>query len=89
MIALAAVCVLIGTILALRFSVWILVPGMAFCLFAAATAGFVHGQELSTVALTMVLIAVGLQLGYLAGAGLQYAVAAARGRLTALSHPAH
>jgi hypothetical protein len=89
MIVLAAVSVLTGSVLGLRFTVGILVPGIAFGLFAAVTAGFAHRDDLGTVALSMVLIAVGLQLGYVAGAGLHYLVEAARGRLRAISRPAH
>jgi hypothetical protein len=37
----------------------------------------------------MVLIVVGLQLGYLAGAGLHYLIEAARGRVSTISRPAH
>jgi hypothetical protein len=78
MLILAIGCILVGAVLGLRFTVWVLVPGIAFGLFAAAAAGLAHHQNLGTIALAMVLIAVGLQFGYLAGTGIGYAIAGAR-----------
>ena len=65
-------------VLGLRFTVWILVPGIAFGLFSALAVGISHRHDLGTIALAMVLIAVGLQLGYLAGTALHYVIDAAR-----------
>jgi hypothetical protein len=93
MLILAIGCFLIGAVLGLRFTVWILVPGIAFGLFSALAAGIAHRHDLGTIALTMVLIAIGLQLGYLAGTGLHYLVDAARAArprtAVPVSRPAH
>ena len=78
MLLLAICCILVGAVLGLRFTVWILVPGIAFGLFAAAAAGIAHRHDLGTIALAMVLIAAGLQFGYLAGTGIGYVMAGAR-----------
>ena len=93
MLALTTVCMLIGAVLGLRFTVWILVPGIAFGLFAAAAAGIAHRHGLGTVGLTMLLIVVGLQFGYLAGTATRFIFTAARtprgGAVGSVSRPAH
>jgi hypothetical protein len=93
MLLLAIGCILTGAVLGLRFTVWILVPGIAFGLFSALAAGIAHHHELGTIALAMVLIAAGLQFGYLAGTGLHYVIDAARAArprsAMPVSRPAH
>jgi hypothetical protein len=92
MLALTIVCILIGAVLGLRFTVWILVPGFAFGLFAAAAAGVAHRHALGTIGLTMVLIVVGLQFGYLAGTATRFILITARtpgGPVRTASRPAH
>jgi hypothetical protein len=91
--ALTIVCILIGAVLGLRFTVWILVPGIAFGLFAAAATGIAHQHGLGTVGLAMLLIVVGLQFGYLAGTATRFIIAAVRTprarTVGTLSRPAH
>jgi hypothetical protein len=71
-------CMLVGAVLGLRFTVWVLIPGIAFGLFAAAATGIAHREGMGTIALAMVLIAVGLQLGYLMGTATRFVMAGAR-----------
>ena len=78
MLTLTLGCTLVGAVLGLRFTVWILVPGIAFGLFAAAATGIAHHDGLGTIGLAMVLIAVGLQLGYLMGTTTRFVIAGAR-----------
>ena len=93
MTILAISAVLIGTVLGLRFTVWILVPGIAFALFAAVATGVAHRHGLGAVALAMLLCAVGLQLGYLFGAATRYVMTAARSprarTVAPVSRPVH
>ena len=84
MLILTITCLLLGAVLGLRFTVWILVPGIAFGLFSAVAVGIAHGHGLGTLALSMVLIASGLQFGYLAGTAVRYLTAAARTLLRSL-----
>jgi hypothetical protein len=87
MLILAIGCILVGAVLGLRFTVWILIPGIAFGLFSAAAAGMAHRHDLGTIALSMVLIAVGLQLGYLMGTTTRFVIAGARAPRARVAYP--
>jgi hypothetical protein len=87
MLILAIGCILVGAVLGLRFTVWILIPGIAFGLFAAAAAGIAHHDGLGTIGLAMVLIAVGLQLGYLMGTTTRFVIAGARAARARPAYP--
>jgi hypothetical protein len=78
MLIVMLISILVGAVLGMRFKVVILVPGVAFGLFAVTAAGLAHRDSLGTVALVMVLIATGLQLGYLFGTATRFVVAGAR-----------
>jgi hypothetical protein len=93
MLTLTVGCFLVGALLALRFTVWILVPAIAFGLFTALIIGTAHDYAPGTIALASVMVALGLQLGYLAVVGTDYLFAATRmprgTRIAPLSRPAH
>jgi hypothetical protein len=59
--------VLIGVALGLRFKVLILIPVIVLAIVGAAVAGVARGDQMLSVALTMVIVATALQVGYLGG----------------------
>jgi hypothetical protein len=93
MLILAPTCFLLGAMLALRFTVWILVPVISIGLFFALGVGLAHNYAFATIALAMTLIAVGLQFGYLAVIGMDYILTRARrprrAPITPVSRAAH
>jgi hypothetical protein len=69
---------LVGAVLGMRLSVWILIPVMAFAFVAIAGIGAAHGDATSLIATAMVFAAISLQLGYLVGGAIRFVLAAAR-----------
>ena len=80
MLALASIGVLAGALLAQRFKVFVLAPATLIAMLAAAAAGIAYGEGIASILLGAALTAIGLQLGYLAGAGLQFAIQSTRQR---------
>jgi hypothetical protein len=68
---LAIIGFLIGAALGTRFKVFIVIPAIGLALLGTAGIGIAHGDPIGSVALTMLLIAATLQLGYLAGVVLR------------------
>jgi hypothetical protein len=71
MAILAVVSALLGAVLGLRFKVLILVPTVSIGLFVILGGGLVLHNSLTRVALAATLMATCLQVGYLAGIGIQ------------------
>lgn len=69
---------LCGTVLGFRFKVLILVPTIAFGWAMAAMIGVLGGTPWTSIALTMVTIALAVQAGYVAGIGVRRLMAAVR-----------
>ncbi len=69
---------LVGAVLGMRMRVVILFPAIGVFFVAIAGLGLVRGDDLWPIALAMVLAAISLQLGYLAGSTTRFAIAAAR-----------
>jgi hypothetical protein len=69
-----------ATMLAFRFNVIILLPAILFGWMVALVNGVVTGSSDASIAFQMALVAVALQLGYVAGIVLQWAVLASRRR---------
>jgi uncharacterized membrane protein len=63
--------ILVGAVLALRFTIFVHVPVTCGALAVAVINGMAHGQGFSGLAVTMVTIVVSLQLGYMLGVFLQ------------------
>ena len=63
----AIVSILVGTLLGLRFRVFILVPTITFALVFVIGVGVAREAGIWWIALEMVLVATALQLGYLGG----------------------
>jgi hypothetical protein len=57
---------LLGAILGMRFKVLILIPVIAFALIAILVGGVTRGDTLSSILIAIVLVSIGLQIGYLA-----------------------
>jgi hypothetical protein len=72
MMTLMQICLLLGAVLGQRFKVLVLVPGMAVVLPLVAAAGIVRGDPYGQVAIALMVAAVSLQLGYLAGIVLRH-----------------
>jgi hypothetical protein len=93
MLTLATTCFLLGAMLALRFTVWILVPVISLGLLFALGIGLAHNYAFGTIGLAAVLIALGLQFGYLAVIGTDYVLSGwrrhRRAQITPVSRPAH
>jgi hypothetical protein len=69
-----------ATVLAFRFNVFILLPIILFGWMLVFVDGLVIGSSGAAIALHMVLLAFALQIGYLAGILLKWALLAMRGR---------
>jgi hypothetical protein len=78
MMNLILVSSLVGAVLGTRMRVLILFPAIGVFFVVIAGFGFVRGEELWPIASAMVLAAISLQLGYLAGSTTRFAIAAAR-----------
>ena len=66
--------------LAFRFNVIILLPAILFGWMVALLNGVVTGSSGASIAFQMVLVAVALQLGYVAGIVVKWAMLASRRR---------
>jgi hypothetical protein len=69
---LIGVGILVGAVLALRFSIFVLVPVTCGALAVAVIDGMAHGQGFSGLLVTMVMTVVSLQLGYMLGAFVHF-----------------
>jgi hypothetical protein len=72
MMTLMQICLLLGAVLGQRFKVLVLIPGMAVVLPLVAAAGIVRADSYGNIALALMVAAVSLQLGYLAGIALRH-----------------
>jgi hypothetical protein len=70
--------VLVGAVLGMRLRAFILIPTTAFAFIAIAGIGAVRGDIPSSIAIAMVLAAISLQLGYLAGSATRFVLVASR-----------
>jgi hypothetical protein len=77
--------ILVGAVLAWRFTAFVLIPAVALDLAFVVAAGVAQGNDVWSTVLVMVLSAVGLQLGYLAGTATLHAFAFARTYNSALA----
>jgi len=70
----------LATVLSFRFNMFILLPAILLGWTLVLAAGILHGSSGAAIALHMVLAALVLQLGYLAGIILKWALMAGRRR---------
>jgi hypothetical protein len=68
--------ILFGAVLAWRFTVFVLIPAVALDLAVVVAAAVARGDDVWSIALAMVLSATGLQMGYLGGTGVLFAIEA-------------
>ncbi len=80
MMTLMLICLLVGAVLGQRFKVLVLVPVMALALPLSAAAAITQSAPFWQTVLTALTAATGLQIGYLAGTGIRYLLAATRAR---------
>ena len=78
MLAMTAMC--IGTLLGLRFKVFILVPAIIIGSAAALGIWIAHSISLWSALLAMVMAMTTLQMGYLSGTIIRFVIARARVR---------
>jgi hypothetical protein len=84
---LTLICLLVGAVLGQRFKVQVLITAMA--LAVAAAAGLAHASTFWQILGAVLVATTCLQIGYLAGVGIRYLMAAVRmGRMQAGSHAA-
>jgi hypothetical protein len=74
--AFATATTLIGTLLGLRFKVLILVPAIALCSPVTLAIGLAHNDSVWFILFDTVLAATTLQVGYLTGAIIRFAITA-------------
>jgi hypothetical protein len=72
MTTLILICLLLGAVLGQRFKILVLVPGMAAVLPLVAAVGIVRADPYGQIAIAVIVAAVSLQLGYLAGIALRH-----------------
>jgi hypothetical protein len=70
------ICLLIGAVWGQRFRVLVLIPAMA--LAATAAAGFTHAGTFRQILGAVLVATTSLQIGYFAGVGVRYLMAATR-----------
>jgi hypothetical protein len=70
--------VLVGAVLGLRFKVFVLVPVICIALAIVAVDGVARGDELWRLAISMIVIATALQVGYILGIVTQFVMASGR-----------
>ena len=66
---------LIGATLSVRFKVLILFPAIGLATVGTAAVGIAHGDSVGAVMLTIALVAVALQIGYLFGVVMRAVIA--------------
>ena len=87
MLMLSLICLLVGAVLGQRFKVQVLIPAMALGVTAAA--GLAHASTFWQILGAVLVATTSLQIGYLAGVGIRYLMAAVRmSRMQADSHAA-
>jgi hypothetical protein len=85
MLMLSLICLLVGAVLGQRFKVQVLIPAMALAVPAAA--GLAHSGTFWQILGAILIPTTSLQIGYFAGVGIRYLIAAARiSRINADSH---
>jgi hypothetical protein len=72
MMTLMQICLLLGAVLGQRFKVLVLIPGMAVVLPLVAAVGIVRADPYGKIAIAVMVSALSLQLGYLAGIALRH-----------------
>jgi hypothetical protein len=72
MMTLMLICLLLGAVLGQRFKVLVMIPGMAVVLPLVAAAGVMRADPYGQIAIALMVAAVSLQLGYLAGIALRH-----------------
>jgi len=85
---LAIIGVLAGIGLGLRYKVVILVPAVTLALIFAMIVGIARADHVGSIALTMVILGSGVQLGYLIGVAIHAAAAPICASLIAGRNPA-
>jgi hypothetical protein len=78
MLPLAILATLFGMVLGLRFRVLVLLPAFAFGLVLITGGGLASGTGIWRIVASLVLLAGGLQFGFLGGSGLRLVMAGAR-----------
>jgi hypothetical protein len=78
MVILILIGVLVGAVLGLRFKVFVLVPVISIALVIVAVDGVARGDELWRLAVSMIVIATAVQVGYILGIVIQFVMASAR-----------
>jgi putative Ca2+/H+ antiporter (TMEM165/GDT1 family) len=73
---------LIGALLAQRFKMLVLVPGIALTALVAAMMGYHYGASAWHIVGAVVLDIISLQVGYLVGAGIHYVLTAVLAKST-------
>lgn len=76
MLMLSLICLLVGAVLGQRFKVTALIPAMALTLIA--TVGFGHAGTFWQILGAAFVATTCLEIGYVAGVGIRYLMAAAR-----------
>jgi len=71
MMTLGLICLLLGAVLGQRFKVLILIPTTAIVLPLLTAADLVRTNSYGQIAIAVIIAAVSLQLGYLAGIALR------------------
>jgi hypothetical protein len=66
----------LATVLSFRFNMFILLPAILLGWMLVLVSGIVHGGSGAAIALQLVLVAIVLQFGYLAGIILKWALLA-------------
>jgi len=74
------ISLMVGMVLAQRFSVFIMAPGVFVTLLAAIGLGIARSESLWAIAVSAALAVASIQIGYLLGAGARYLMLVARAR---------
>ena len=78
MVLLAAIGLLVGAVLGLRYRVWALLPAICIVAGAVVLTGASHSSSLMSEAFSVVVAATSLQFGYVGGVSVRWLLAAGR-----------
>jgi hypothetical protein len=71
---LIVISILFGAVLAWRVTVFVLIPTVTLGWVFVVAAGVAQGDDIWSIAIAMVLSATGLQMGYLGGTAVLFAI---------------
>jgi hypothetical protein len=74
MVTIVVIGILIGATVGLRFNAWIVMAVVGLALVGITSAGVVHGDQIWSMILTIILVGTALQVGYVVGIIIRFII---------------